>query len=269
MVVGFRLQVFKKPAVKKMSNFWQQKQLHRAANSARSLRSISQQVSAYTSVSTQPSPLPSYVRLESDSQWLSSALTCSAFESVTLPTRLTAAGGRRGSFALFENVLNTNGQQNIFELGAGVPRWSAEENNKINVTTSEGNNLVKQDQIEASHPIDIDYAPRLDGWPGFRTTEHLFSRVETNRGIDNIPLTLHDESDYEERRKRLLTDETILEVYVPADSLLNVFNTAYISGRYGTDNTLLTMKRAVLGLGNLFRCWTASPTLCSRRRRYA
>ncbi|RMD40614.1 hypothetical protein DV735_g4519, partial [Chaetothyriales sp. CBS 134920] len=92
----------------------------RAANTARSLRSFAQQASAYIRLATQPGKLPSYVNLTGTSDWRTTALLCSGLETLTLPTRLHSEHSRYAPLSFFQDTLNVNGGQNLFELSMSV-----------------------------------------------------------------------------------------------------------------------------------------------------
>ncbi|EXJ54921.1 uncharacterized protein A1O5_12832 [Cladophialophora psammophila CBS 110553] len=196
------------------SRVTREKQSARACNAARTLRSIGQQASAYIRLAAPPSILPRYVKLDSGSDWMSSALLCAGIESVTLPTRLHAEAGKRGSLGLLEDTLNTNGVQNIFELHASVMSSKIGAKGSSNGTAMEQGNGYENDQSanlpEPSH-LDLDYSPSLLS-PSVARSRHVFAQVECERDhleSDTRPLTLT----HEERLRRRLNEESVVEIF--------------------------------------------------------
>ena len=171
-----------------ISNEAQQKQILRTMNSARSIHSLAQQASAYMTTSTVPASLPEYVKLDPFDDWTSSALMATAIETVTLPSRLREAGGRQASLSLLEDMLNTDGKQNIFELAASVPQrmFSTTANGSADEetpSTSNGNGEISHaDAFQPDLVLDIRYATEL-----YRrsrgTGPHIFSRAVIQRGL--------------------------------------------------------------------------------------
>ena len=166
----------------------QQKQILRTMNSARSIQSLAQQASAYMTTSTIPALLPDYVKLDPFADWTSSALMAMAIETVTLPSRLREAGGRQASLSLLEDMLNTDGKQNIFELAASVSQrmFSTTVNGSANEETPSVFNghseVPPADSIQPDPVLDIRYATE----PSRRsqgTNPHTFGRAITQRGL--------------------------------------------------------------------------------------
>lgn len=158
-------------------------QIVQTINAARSIQSLPQQASAYVTASSVPSALPSYVNLNPVNDWTSSALIATAIETVTLPSRLRDSGGRQASLSLLEDMLNTNGRQNVFELAAGVP-WrtsSARENGSAGQGRPANPN---RESMPAQHTPDLDikYATELSQ-RSQGTDPHIFSQVVIQRGL--------------------------------------------------------------------------------------
>ena len=188
----------------------QSKQLSKAVNSARTLRSIGQQASLYTRLTTRPNTLPPYVELFSASDWTTSALLCSAFESITLPTRLTAAGGRQSSLAQFEDLLSKGGQRRIAELSfqsspgtatrtMGVPQSDVSRH-------SDGNDEV------SGRNLDIQLSP----YPAESRrgkSSHVFAQAVLSRGPSFPTLGAAAAHDPEEQYRRHVSDESTVEIY--------------------------------------------------------
>ncbi|KAL2399119.1 Protein dml1 [Exophiala dermatitidis] len=195
-----------------------QKQLARDCNTVRSLSTISQQASVYVRLAAPPSSLPGYVRLQSSCDWVTTALLCTGLESITLPTRLTANGHKRGSLPLFEDTLNTNGHQNIFELQASITnatRHDHHQNTGASAGQSSGRSLSTEDNSGHGQPEPTDFDMNYSSHTTRSTTSqssHVFAQVECERGHSNSasrPLTL----DPEERLRRRLDEESVVERY--------------------------------------------------------
>ena len=135
---------------------------------------------------TTPSNLPDYVNLDKTSEWYTSALLCSAMESVTLPTRIRPNGGQKGSMALLEAALNTTGNQTIFELRSSVQRQpETQVNGYANGHAPNQPEVLIQEDTEVeilASDFDIAYADRL-AFSG----DHKFGQVEIHRhSIRNV-----------------------------------------------------------------------------------
>lgn len=131
-------------------------------------------------LSTTHTNLPDYVNLDTTSEWYTSALLCSAMESVTLPTRIRPNGGQKGSMALLEAAINTTGKQTIFELRSSVDR---QPETQVNGYTNghapdQPEALIQEDtelEVSASN-FDIAYADGLA-----IAGDHKFGQVEIHR----------------------------------------------------------------------------------------
>jgi hypothetical protein len=83
-------------------------------NSAKIVWELSSLASMYIPVSVPNAGLPSYVKLDPQSQWHTSALLATAIESCTLTSRLK--GDQRVILGDIENEINTNGAQHMAQL---------------------------------------------------------------------------------------------------------------------------------------------------------
>ena len=172
---------------------------------------MAQQASAYVIASSLPSALPSYVNLNPVNDWTSSALIATAIETITLPSRLRDSGGRQASLSLLEDMLNTNGRQNVFELAAGVP-WrtsSAQENGSVgqgrhgfsnehvNPSVAHSSQANRESMPAQQTPdLSIKYATELSQ-RSQGTDPHIFNQVITQRGLtgsrEGVNMTDHIE----------------------------------------------------------------------------
>ncbi|KIW66471.1 hypothetical protein PV04_05804 [Phialophora macrospora] len=223
--------------IEDQSRTTRQKQLLRTSNAARSLRTIGQQASAYVRLAAPPATLPDYVRLDSASDWLTTGLLCAGVESSTLPTRLNATGGKRGSLSLLEDTLNTAGTQNLFELHASITSSVAGANGSQNGGAAEqkrGPNEKDTSDLAKPSQLDFDYSPGLATSSTARPS-HIFAQVECLR--DHLesevrPLTMSPD----ERLRRRLKEESVVEIFQTALQfpLLDTFpDTLFRTGRQG------------------------------------
>lgn len=171
---------------------------------------MGQQASALIRLAAPPTNLPNYVNLENTSDWATTALLSAGLESSTLPTRFNATARKRGSLALFEDVLNTNGKQNLFELHARV-------NNPGDSSNGHGTDQVANGSRAASagpnaRLLDIDYSPsRNSAEPLATKPYHIFGQVESERdtiGLNTSALT-HTPA---ELLHRGLDEESVVEM---------------------------------------------------------
>ncbi|EXJ57928.1 hypothetical protein A1O7_05351 [Cladophialophora yegresii CBS 114405] len=224
-------------AIEDQSRTTRQKQLLRTCNAARSLRSIGQQASAYVRLAAPPAILPGYVHLRGASDWLTTALLCAGMESSTLPTRLNAGLGKRGSLSLLEDTLNAAGNQCLFELHASITSSMTGANGTLNGGPAEQQNgHGGGETADAAEPsqFDLDYSPGLAS-PLTARSSHVFAQVECLR--DHLesevrPLTLSPE----ERLRRRLNEESVVEIFQTALQfpLLDTFpNTLFQTSRRG------------------------------------
>lgn len=137
-------------------------------------------------------------------------------ESSTLPTRFNTAARKRGSLTLFEDILNTNGNQTLFELHASVTRSSNNSNSQPNGRDRilNGNQQGGGDPAAyaSSTPsrLDIDYSPDTNALLATRSS-HVFSQVESDR--DGLEADSRTSSlTPEERLRRRLNDESVVEM---------------------------------------------------------
>ena len=182
----------------------------RSGNAARSMRSLAQQSSAYISLNTDPKPVPAYVNLYSQSEWLTSALLCSAIESATLPSRLVGTATQQPSLSLLEDMLNTNGSQRLLELQMTVDdahesRPDPQPNGMANGMSNGSSDAMK---LESSS-LDMTF---LSGQQApSKSDHHVFAQVETRRSRHQRPFK--SEMDPEERMRMRHHEETVVDQY--------------------------------------------------------
>jgi hypothetical protein len=142
------------------------------------------QVSAIIRLSSPPISTPSYVTLDSSSEWSKSALLCTAVETVTLPTRLRESKGRPGSLADFESALNNRGARTIFGIEASVvKRYACGREAPGEQVSSPEHRGAPTSQLGTA--FDIDYSPR-PSQNILGRTPHVFGQVEIWRCLPKI-----------------------------------------------------------------------------------
>lgn len=178
----------------------QDRQIMRGANIAQSIYNMSTQASMYIPLTSLPTGLPGYVRMDPTSKWHTSALQAAAIESIMLPTRLRQTQVGRSSFQEFENVLSNDGTRKITDLSLSVDTAEEHvfESNKPNDHRAPSNghsNGSKSDDNEISK-LDIELRPELPVTTGLNSRRpssyHLFSQVQSLRGTWKSTLEIDD-----------------------------------------------------------------------------
>ncbi|KAL2798701.1 tubulin nucleotide-binding domain-like protein [Aspergillus keveii] len=145
--------------------------IKREVNKARSLFAISPQATMYTPILDPPTRLPGTVRLNSHSEWYTSALISMAMESVTLPTRLRP-------YQQFESLLaGDDSIRRIFELQASLtsPK-ETNDNSKPGRATKVESSEPGSSKVKAKFDLDFTYdSPDGD-------ESHVFNQLQVWRG---------------------------------------------------------------------------------------
>ncbi|KAI9789555.1 MAG: mtDNA inheritance, partitioning of the mitochondrial organelle [Peltula sp. TS41687] len=136
----------------------------KTVNSARSIHALCSQASLYVRMADPPANLPEYIALDEHAEWHTSALLCTALETVTLPSRLKSTNGLCSTLSELEAFLRGNGNQPIAKL-------------RLEVESSAEQNGYRQEHRDASFPGP--YRESRDE----AQTEKL-SNLELNTGID-------------------------------------------------------------------------------------
>ena len=175
------------------------KQILQTVNGAHALHSLAAESSAYIPLSTRPPKLPSYIHTELDHPWQYSALLATAFESITLPTRLR----QRTAFDEFEAILSNDGKRKIEKIQITVDdpadlEMRSKDDRKDGRVNGLTNGHYSEDAQTQPDQLDIDIS---EGRPipsaGVRVKKpHTFSRVDVYRGpwplIESSELTPYD-----------------------------------------------------------------------------
>ncbi|RVX66660.1 hypothetical protein B0A52_09473 [Exophiala mesophila] len=187
----------------------------RACNTVRSICSMGQQASMLTRLATPPSHLPGYVNLGNGSDWTTSALLCAGLESITLPTRFGAGAPKRSNLSFLEDTLNTNGNQNLFELQATITNTQPHPNSPQNgirpAPPNPRNQGAQQDTFPEPSHLDIHYSPAGEESSAAQRS-HVFAQIECDRDrleSSSRAATLTPD----ERLRRRLNEESVVEVF--------------------------------------------------------
>ena len=139
-----------------------------------------------------PARLPSYLSLDSTSQWHVGALQSVALESMTMPSRLRSSENRRGTLQDLEEAFNSTGKRRIAKLEMSIadPNVLSETSShqidhgqKVGPQASEGDG----DQLS---DLDFEFFSkdyRVATSARANKKEHIFGRAEAARGEWNVP----------------------------------------------------------------------------------
>lgn len=206
--------------------YFQDKQLLKLSNTARSISEISSQASLFIPMALPSNALPHYVRVDRKSPWHVSALLSTALESMTLPSRLKAQNGLRQSLDEIAGALNVNGNQNIAKLQMSICSESTSQfqmnrddrpgrlevrghssDPRVPSQNGLGGDLDILDESPAA--LDMNFFPLDDPNQarGRRVTKtiHIFGEAESFRGNEDLSGTNVDEEiglDGRERARR-------------------------------------------------------------------
>lgn len=186
----------------------QQNEIKRGMNKARSICMISPQSSLYAPIIDPPRQLPSFLHVDLQSEWYTSALICSAVETVTLPSRLCRYHDFEASLA------GDDGTHKIFELQSTI---IGKEGTRAEKLSASGKGLDPQalecgseGNVETEFDLDFTYDDLAS------KNQHIFNQIQVVRGggfdnageseaIDDIGLL---------RRKRFYDSEPMLQRFV-------------------------------------------------------
>lgn len=197
------------------------KMVLRAANAAKTLQSLNGLVNSYVRLRDGGVSLPEYIQIDTGNEWESSALIATAIESITLPTRLRDGPGlRQARYAEIEHVLNTNGRQNVFDLG-----MSAEEHNEMRHNGARSDPRAPQGisrpYEEETVTYDLNFTPGVlsllpPGTAPAKISKHVFAQTQlSRRSMTAAGLQLANRTpDREEMLRRRYHDETIVDRFV-------------------------------------------------------
>lgn len=145
-------------------------------NKARSVCTISPQSSLYTPIVDPPRRLPSLLHVDPQSEFYTSALICSAVETVTLPSRLRRYHDFEASLA------GIDGTHKIFELQSTIVPDEEKDAAKSFVRKLHDNaqSLEREFSEELETKFDLDFT--YDDPSG--KARHVFNQIQVIRGFD-------------------------------------------------------------------------------------
>lgn len=191
----------------------------RISNTARSFSEIAPQASIFVPATVPAGRLPSYIHLDPTSEWHKSALILTAWESLTLPSRLRLSSYARETLNQLENTLNINGNQNIARLQLSLPEKGTADRD-INSAfpsahndrrTTSSNDHAQEDEYgdaDVSNIIyDVDFFNNDDVGQHRRrksfNRNHVFGRAQNLRaGIFEEEIEGHGTDDLGHERAR-------------------------------------------------------------------
>ncbi|KAH7418219.1 tubulin domain-containing protein [Cadophora sp. MPI-SDFR-AT-0126] len=97
-----------------------EKRFTQLSNTSRSISEIAPHASLFVPMTIPQTMLPSYVMIDLKSRWHVGGLLSTAYETMTLPSRLRLGNGSRVSLDELVSVLNVNGNQNIAKVRMSV-----------------------------------------------------------------------------------------------------------------------------------------------------
>lgn len=171
-------------------------------NVAKSIYAISPQVSLYTPIMDPPHTLPTYLNIDRQSEWYTSALITSAMESATLPSRLRQYHDIEAALA------GNDGTHKIFELKASIiPEDSETPVAPSGANTGTSGVMVEGEETDTETKFDINFSCRES------TKKYCtFNEVRIARGFE---FTKQEEPWLENstlaRRQRLFNSQTTLQ----------------------------------------------------------
>jgi hypothetical protein len=170
--------------------------------------------------------MPSYLNLDTKSQWQTSALQMAALESVTLPSRLRLGDPSRAPLADIEAVFTNEANRRILELGlsAKVPQAvngqvnGATHDHRIQ-TNGDVMDIDRADEPHADKNIDIDLFRLGDALSSSRRSSqrqlqpHTFAQIHVQRGTWPAPFAIPDiELDTPDLNRRNFTTSHLFPV---------------------------------------------------------
>jgi len=196
------------------TNDRQEKRFLKLSNTAKSFSEIASQASLFIPMAMPSAMLPSYVTMDSHSQWHVSGLLSTALESMTLPSRLKI---NRQTLDQLANTLNVNGGQNIAKIRLSIDQKSAlnghQPPSRLEVRAQSrdtrmpsqerpaGDNAPNEDDVTT---LDMDFFPteaaEQSRGRSLSKKVHVFGQAETYRG-DEDP-NLEDTNEENEGRER-------------------------------------------------------------------
>jgi len=164
---------------------------------------IAPQASLFVPLTIPQTMLPNYVMIDTKSRWHVGGLLSTAYETMTLPSRLRLGNGSRASLDELVNVLNVNGNQNIAKVRMSIDQKDAPNGHhgsarlKIRAQSrdtrmpsqerrSETESFSQADQELKTFDMDFFPSEVNEQSRGQRAVKepHVFGQAETHRADD-------------------------------------------------------------------------------------
>lgn len=177
-------------------------------NEARSLLAISPQASIYIPTIGAPIDLPKSISMDRTSLWCTSALLTTAFETMTLPSRLKNLPAASGMVSLQQMAFLLEGAENrnIVHLGLSVEHTSSSETSAVDPRLPGSIGITPKRTL-----AECNFMPRYK--PSVEKDERLYSKIEVHRGIiEEEPIkaaTSGDRPDLRQERYARVSDLTL------------------------------------------------------------
>lgn len=180
-------------------------EVKRDMNKARSVCTISPQSSLYTPIVDPPRRLPSLLHVDPQSEFYTSALICSAVETVTLPSRLRRYHDFEASLA------GIDGTHKIFELQSTIVPDEEKDAAKSFVRKLHDNaqSLECEFSEELETKFDLDFT--YDDPSG--KARHVFNQIQVIRGFDPASEGLEYFSSHQQQFRDV--EQTLERFYTP------------------------------------------------------
>ncbi|KAL2074570.1 hypothetical protein VTL71DRAFT_8348 [Oculimacula yallundae] len=247
------------------------------SNTARSISEIAPQASLFVPMTIPSTVLPSYVIIDPKSRWHVGGLFSTAYETMTLASRLRLHNGARESLDELVNVLNVNGNQNIAKLRMSIDQKSAPNGHHRSArleirAQSRDTRLPSQERRIEETPshddnelktLDMDFFPAeaSEQGRGRRAikTPHVFGQTETYRADnqkENETEETDEEAGHERARRRAaglpIIQKTRISLSYPLlDSFPHIFAHTSTASSLGVSTSLSTDTTVALRIKNL------------------
>ncbi|PVH86802.1 tubulin nucleotide-binding domain-like protein [Cadophora sp. DSE1049] len=255
-----------------------EKRFTQLSNTARSISEIAPQASLFVPMTIPQTMLPNYVMIDPKSRWHVGGLFSTAYETMTLPSRLRLGNGSRGSLDELVNVLNVNGNQNIVRFRMSIDQKDAPNGYhrpaRLEVRAQSGDTRMPSQErrsVEQCFPqeiqklkiFDMDFFPAeaSEQSRGRRAVKepHVFGQAETFRADDqkeNEVEETDEEAGHERARRRAaglpIIQKTRVSLSYPLlDSFPHIFAHSSTTSSLRVSTSLSTDTTVALRIKNL------------------
>ncbi|KAK0113160.1 mtDNA inheritance, partitioning of the mitochondrial organelle [Cadophora gregata] len=255
-----------------------EKRFNQLSNTAKSTSEIAQQVSLFVPMTIPQAMLPSYVMLDPKSRWHVGGLLSTAYETMTLLSRLRLGSASRRSLDELVSVLNVNGNQNIAKCRMSIGQKDAQNEHLKSARLEErvrsrdtrapsqerrGEEGPFSQKYQDLKPLDMDFFPTEtdERGRGQKVTKetHVFARAEIFRADDQKENELEetDENVGHERARRRAAGLPIIQKsrvslsYPLLDSFPHIFAHSSTASSLRVSTSLSTDTTVAMRMKNL------------------